>query len=381
MRRVAFFLAVALATPVVALDLTTIPLQAVETYGGFDFPVSFAFAPDGRVFVTEKAGAVRVIANGTASTWANVPVADEGEQGLLGLALHPDFAANGWVYVYHADPANGTNRVARLTDAGGAGSGLVAIVPGIPNAVIHNGGVLTFGLDGTLFVSTGDATDEPAAQDPARLNGKVLRVNGDGSLPGDNPFPSSPVYSYGHRNVFGLAVDPNTGDLWETENGPSQDDEVNRIIPGGNYGWPNVTGGAGRPEFVDPAFVFPGPLPALTQATFFQGALFFGGWNSGSVYRAILTPDRRAIALLETVHTFAGRGVTDVESGPDGRLYVSAVSRGGAGGAIFAFDSLPPIGGTRGDHIVAYAVVAAVVAGLVLVYAWKRRQMRPRERS
>lgn len=373
-------LAASFAAPATAWDVGTLPLQAVEAYAGFVFPVSFAFAPDGRVFVTEKAGTVRVAENGTVTTWATINVTDEGEQGLLGLALHPDFAVNGWAYVYHADPGNGTNRVVRLTDVGGVGTNPAAIVPAIPRAVIHNGGILTFGQDGTLFVSTGDATDEPAAQDVARLNGKVLRVRDDGTVPPDNPFAGSVVYSYGHRNVFGLAVDPDTGTVWETENGPLQDDEVNRIVPGGNYGWPTVTGRAGRPEFVDPAFVFPGPLPALTQATFFQGALLFGGWNSGSVYRASLTQDRRGISILETVHTFSGRGVTDVEAGPDGRLYVSVVSPG-QGGTIYAFDSLPLIGGTRGDHLVTYAIVVAVVAGLVLVYAWKRRRIRPRERS
>lgn len=376
MRFIALALALALATPVAALDLAAVSFQAVETYAGFDFPVSLAFAPDGRVFVTEKAGAIRVVANGTTSTWANVPVTDVGEQGLLGLALHPDFAANGWVYIYHADPGNGTNRVARLTDAGGSGSGLVAIVPAIPNAVIHNGGILTFGRDGTLFVSTGDATDEPAAQDPARLNGKILRVNDDGSLPGDNPFASSPVYSYGHRNVFGLAVDPGTGVLWGTENGPDRDDEVNRIVAGGNYGWPDETGVAGRPEFVDPAFVFVSPLPALTQATFHGGHLYFGAWNSGAVYRAVLTADRRGIADVAVIHTFEGAGVTDVESGPDG-LYASVVY--GGSGAIFRLTSLNPAG--TGDHWLTFGIAAAAIAALFSLYLWKRRRVRGRERS
>ena len=380
MRASVLALAVLLLAPHAgAFDVRLLTFQADEFVGGFTFPVSFAFAPDGRMFVTEKSGTIAAVTGGVSSMWAQLPVTDTGEQGLLGLALHPEFAANGWLYVYHTDPGNGTNRVVRLTDSGGQGMGLTVVLDGIPRAAVHNGGVLAFGRDGTLFASTGDATVPDDAQDPASLAGKVLRVDEDGTPPATNPFPGSPVYSYGHRNVFGLAVDPGTGTLWETENGPGADDEVNRIVAGGNYGWPTVTGDADRPEFVDPAYVFPTNLPALTQATFHAGALFFGGWNSGAVFRAILTDDRRGIASVQAVHTFPGRGVTDVEGGPDGRVYASAVGFGG-GGAIFVLTALPPVGGS-GDHLLAYAAAAVVVASLFGLYLWKRRGIRGRERS
>jgi glucose/arabinose dehydrogenase len=183
------------------------------------------------------------------------------------------------------------------------------------------------------------------------------------------------VYSYGHRNVFGLAEDPETRFLWQTENGPSQDDEVNRIVAGANYGWPNVTGVAGRPEFTDPEFVFPSPLPALTQATFLGGFLYFGAWNSGTVYRATLSGDRRSIDRVDAIHRFSG-GITDVEAGPDGRLYVSVVNSP-TGDGIFAITGETASGG---DHWLVYGIAAAAIAALVLIYVWRRRRLR-RERS
>lgn len=383
-------LAVALLVPAtaVAFDVPILGLQAVVVQDGFDFPVSVAFAPDGRMFVTEKAGRIMVVERGTPRVWATVDASTGGEQGLLGMAIHPNFATTPWVYVYYTDDANGTNRVVRFADAAGSGANMELVFDGIPRATFHNGGVLAFGRDGTLFVTTGDAGVPDSAQDPNAWSGKVLRLRDDGSVPADNPSPASPVYTLGHRNVFGLAVDPETGRAWITENGPTRHDEVNVLDPGRNYGWPAVTGFAGRAEFADPAFAFETPLPALTQATFLESsaygeenrhALFFGGWNNGIVYRAVLSEDRRGVALVEAVHEQSGWGILDAETGPDGRLYVSAAARTG-GGAVFALERLPPVGSSGEGHLVTVAAGAAVFVALFGAYLWRRRQLR-RERS
>ena len=379
-----------------ASDAGPHPLQVVQVYSGLSFPVSFAFAADGRVFVTEKAGSIMVIGtNGTPQLWARLDALTAGEQGVLGLALHPNFAANGWVYAYYTDATNGTNRVVRLHDSSGAGTNLAVIVERIPNNGNHNGGVLAFMADGTLLVSTGDAGDPANAQNLGTRAGKVLRVNGDGSVPADNPFYGSLsadnlVFTYGHRNVFGLAVDPLNGRAWETENGPTCNDEVNLLAAGANYGWgpsatcsPGTTEGTNRdgPSPTMPAYVFPSSLPAVTQASFHAGALYFGAWNTGTVYRATLTAGRLGIQEVAAVHTFNGWGVLDVETGLDGRLYVSAANHDGSGGAIFAFTSLPPVAPVGEDHFLAYVFGGALVATLVLVYLWKRRRMDRRENS
>jgi glucose/arabinose dehydrogenase len=144
------------------------------------------------------------------------------------------------------------------------------ILTGIPRARIHNGGRIKLGPDGMLYIGTGDATNQQAAQDPARLNGKVLRINPDGSIPETNPFAGSPVYSYGHRNVQGLAWD-SADRLWISELGPDRNDEVNLIQAGANYGWPMVTGVAGDPQFVDPVHVWTATSEASPSALAIAG--------------------------------------------------------------------------------------------------------------
>jgi glucose/arabinose dehydrogenase len=157
------------------------------------------------------------------------------------------------------------------------------------------------------------------AQDVDDLGGKIVRLNRDGSIPADDPFGSAnPVWSYGHRNSFGLCIDPETGDLWETENGPDVDDEVNLIRAGANYGWPMVTGRAGGPELTRPVVVFHDTI-ALTGCAVVDGDLYFGAFD-GSLWR--LAAGDRDSGRVTRVSTFSS-GVTDVLLGPDGLLYVA----------------------------------------------------------
>jgi glucose/arabinose dehydrogenase len=288
------------------------------------FPTNMAFAPDGTLFFTEKeTGNVRVVTlDGELleRPLVTLPVVGDAERGLLGIAVHPDFAREPWLYLYLSDAADGRNRLIRVRVAGHVAEGAPeTLLDGLSAAAgYHNGGDLVFGLDGMLYVSVGEAHEPDRAQDPGDIGGKVLRLTPEGDVPADNPFGDDPAWSIGHRNSFGLCVDPATGELWETENGPDRDDEVNLIEPGANYGWPEVTGVAGDDRFRDPVVVFPEPI-AITGCAVADGDLWFGSFD-GRLWRL----PRAARARGEAVEVASFRaGVSDVLLGPDGDLYVA----------------------------------------------------------
>ncbi|MGH3994224.1 MAG: PQQ-dependent sugar dehydrogenase, partial [Pseudonocardiaceae bacterium] len=212
-------------------------------------PWGLAFLSDGSALVSERNTArIKRIANGTVTTIGTVPgVRPGGEGGLHGLAVSSNFATDRLVYAYHT--AANDNRVVRMRYTTTLGSPQV-IVSGIPRASIHNGGRLAFGPDGMLYISAGDAGVTSRAQNLSSLGGKILRVTPTGAAAPGNPFGSR-VFSYGHRNVQGLAFDSG-GRLWASEFGQNTWDELNRIQAGRNYGWPIVEGRAGDPRFVDP---------------------------------------------------------------------------------------------------------------------------------
>ena len=291
---------------------------------GLAFPTNLAFAPDGRLFYTEKStGNVRVVHDGTLlqEPFVTLPVVPEAERGLLGIAIGPDFEADPWIYLYLSDATDGVNRLVRVRADGDRAAGEPeTLLEGLDSAAgYHNGGDLAFGVDGSLFVTLGEAHEADRAQDPSDLGGKIVRLEPDGSVPADNPFGAgNPVWSYGHRNSFGICVDPGDGTLWETENGPDVDDEVNRIERGGNYGWPLVTGRSNDDDFVQPVVVFPDTI-AVTGCTVVDGDLYFGSFD-GRLWRLPGaqqdTGDVEEIARLDA-------GVTDVALGPDGLLYIA----------------------------------------------------------
>lgn len=290
---------------------------------GLEFPTNMAFAPDGRLFFTEKqTGNVRIVADGelVAEPFATLPVLGDAERGLLGIAIGPDFERDPWVYLYLSDASDGVNRLVRMRADGDRGGEPQTLLSGLSSeAGYHNGGDLAFGVDGTLYASIGEGHDADRAQDTEDLGGKIVRLNADGSVPADNPFgPENPVWSYGHRNSFGLCVDPETGDLWETENGPGVDDEVNRIEPGANYGWPQVTGDAGGEGLTSPVVVFADTI-AVTGCALVGGDLFFGSFD-GRLWR--LPADQHDTGAVEAVATLPD-GITDVVLGPDGSLYIA----------------------------------------------------------
>ena len=224
--------------------------------------MSLQFAADGRLFFVEvNKGQVRVAQNGVlrAEPWATLDVAKGTEQGLVGLVLHPRFSENGWVYLYYAVPNKGGkidfNRVVRMTEKNGVGTDTITILDKIPADVkgSHNGGRMRFGADGKLYIGTGQAGDEPYGEPKLDgLQGKMIRLNDDGTMPADNPFAGTPVYAMGLRNPFGFDFHPQTGALYSVDNGPKGYDELDLIKPGGNYGWPAVIGAPSDPRYIDP---------------------------------------------------------------------------------------------------------------------------------
>ncbi|MFQ5761772.1 MAG: PQQ-dependent sugar dehydrogenase [Candidatus Bathyarchaeia archaeon] len=321
-------------------DETSTPgrLTFKKVYGDLNFPVSLAFAPDGRIFFNERTtGQIRIIRDGVLlpTPFAIVKVENVGETGLLGLALHPDFENQPHVYIYYTQrDENGhlRNRVARFTAEGNRGIDFTVLLDDIPAASVHNGGVLAFGPDGNLYITTGDASRRNLAQDAASLAGKVLRITPRGTIPEDNPFPGSPVFSMGHRNIFGLTFHPSTGKPYITENGPATDDEINILESGRNYGWPQTLGTTGDSDFIQPILTLT-PVVAPTGVAFHEGDklpqdyrhnLFFGDWITGSIHRVVLaSPTFDRVESVEVVAKSDAGGILDLESGPDGYLYAT----------------------------------------------------------
>ena len=327
------------------------PLRIETVASGLEVIWSLAFAPDGRLFFTERPGRIRVIVDGQLreEPVATIDVAEStSEGGLMGLALDPIFERNGHVYVmYTYDGESGVmNRVSRFTVEGNRTSGEKVLLDRIPGAVNHDGGRVAFGPDRKLYVTTGDALMEDAPQDRQSLAGKILRINPDGSIPEDNPFPGSPVYSYGHRNPEGLAWQPGTDLLYSTEHGPVGNDEVNRIERGKNYGWPVVQGQANEREFVDPLAVY-SPSVAPAGATFYAsesipqwtGSFFFGTLRGEHLHRIVFD---RAGEVAEQERLYQGEygRIRSVAQGPDGALYFGTSNQDGRGTPAEADDRI-----------------------------------------
>jgi glucose/arabinose dehydrogenase len=307
-----------------------------------EIPWSLAFAPDGRLFFTERPGRVRIVANGQLlATPALVldDVAAVGEAGALGLALHPQFASNGFVYLaYTARLPNGgrENRVARYREVGNTLGERVVILDRVNAADIHDGARVRFGPDGKLYVTMGDAAAPSIAQDLASLNGKLLRLNDDGGVPADNPFRSF-VYSYGHRNPQGLDWHPVSGELWASEHGQTGNDEINRIRPGLNYGWPVIEADQQRAGMETPVLFF-NPAVAPSGASFYTGAamagfrhdLFVATLRGLHILRVRLDPanPQRVAATERLLENRFGR-IRDIVTGPDGALYFCTSNRDG----------------------------------------------------
>lgn len=305
-----------------AAPLPTTP----ETFAdGLAAPWSIVFAGDS-VLVSERDSGriVEIAPDGSTRDVATIGgVQHGGEGGLLGLALH-----NSSLYVY-STAADG-NRVERYLLRGGSGSWSLSepttVIDGLPAANVHNAGRIAFGPDGKLYVPVGDAGDRPAAQDPDALNGKILRLEPDGSVPDDNPTPGSPVYSLGHRNVQGLAWDEQ-GRLFASEFGQNTWDELNIIEPGGNYGWPVVEGRAGRDGYVDPIAQWQTRQASPSGIAIIDGVVVIANLR-GQVLRAVSADEP-----TRTADRYAGEygRLRDVTIGPDGAIWILTNNTDGRG--------------------------------------------------
>lgn len=292
---------------------------------GLAVPWSVAFFGDTPLISTrERAEVLEPAADGGTRVVGTVPdVAPSGEGGLLGLAV-----ADGYLYTY-ATTADG-NRVDRFPLEGDPGALRLGprepVLDGIPAASNHDGGRIAVGPDGMLYVGTGDAGQRDAAQDPGSLAGKILRVTPDGDVPADNPFPGSPVWSLGHRNVQGLAWSDD-GTLYATEFGQDTWDELNVITPGANYGWPVVEGVAGREGYVDPVQQWAPDSASPSGMAFLDGTLYVANLK-GSVLRAVPTAEPGT-----AVDLFAGTygRLRDAVAAPDGSLWLVTGNTDGRG--------------------------------------------------
>jgi glucose/arabinose dehydrogenase len=314
---------------------------------GLDHPATFVIDHSGAIFYGERlTGEIRRIdpATGKDTSVITIPqVVGEvtNEQGLVGLTLPPAFPSDDWLYAYATRMVHGvaTDQILRIQMNGNKAKGWKVMLDVEVAGVRHNGGRLLFGPDGMLYAVVGETLQSQLAQDRSVNGGKILRMTPDGKVPKDNPFPGSLVYSYGHRNSFGLAFDPQTKDLWETENGPECNDELNRIEPGRNYGWgPSETCSGTAPENTNQDGPKPVP-PQLWYATTIgptgiafcdhcglgssrEGDLFFGAFNTGDIHEVELSPDRRT-AVRDSTPFNHGNLVLSIEPGPTGTLYFS----------------------------------------------------------
>jgi glucose/arabinose dehydrogenase len=297
-----------------------------------DVPWAIDIAEDGRLFFTEREGRIMAMEkNGSliSDPVSYINVLQNGESGLLGLALHPNFTENHLLYVYHTY-SNGSavlNKVLMLTENNNKIVESKVVIDNIPAADRNDGGRIKFGPDGKLYIATGDALQPGLAQDAGSLAGKILRINSDGSIPEDNPFEGSPVYSYGHRNIQGLAWHPLTGELYASEHGLEGNDEINLIKPGTNYGWPIEDCNAEK--FEKPIVCF---NPAIAPAGMTFAASDTLGYQNDILLATLKAQQIRLIDLGSNVESniLTGFGrIRDVVEASDGSLYIATSNKDG----------------------------------------------------
>lgn len=327
-------------------------LDLVTVTAGLEHPWGMAFLPDGRVLVTERPGRLRIIERDgqKGPPLAGVPAVDaRGQGGLLDVELDPAFAVNRLVYLSYSEPREGGNgtSVARgvLEESNLAAVQVIFRQQPAMQGGHHFGSRLVFARDGTLFITLGERNVGRAqAQTLDNTIGKIVRVNPDGSIPSDNPFVGRngalpEIWSYGHRNVQGAALHPVTRELWANEHGPKGGDELNRVLPGRNYGWPTVSYGveysgakisdSGTAPGIEPPVHYWVPSIATSGLMFYtgqqfpawRGSAFVGGLKSQQLVRLVLDGDR----VVEEERLLRGvlkERVRDVEQGPDGYIYL-----------------------------------------------------------
>ncbi len=360
--RIRPLVALATATSLGAGAVTTVLLLSApadaQVAGGYDFtrpqvvatgltvPWGMAFLPDGSTLVSERdSGRVLQLRVGQApQTVATIQgVSAGGEAGLLGLAVSPTYVQDQWVYAYFSTASD--NRIVRFRLS--APQTQNVILSGLARAAIHDGGRIAFGPDGMLYAGVGDAGNTSNAQNLNSRNGKILRMTPGGGVPAGNPFANSLVWSYGHRNVQGLAWDAQ-GRMWASEFGQNTWDELNQIVAGGNYGWPTVEGMGTNPSFRNPAVVWTTAEASPSGVAFANDTLFVAALRGQRLWTVPVNANGTVGAPLAELQNQFGR-LRTVQRGPDGWLWVATSNRDGRGSPVPADDRIvrfPPVGTT-----------------------------------
>lgn len=333
----------------------TNPVSKSEDYSievfaeNLSVPWSIAWTDKDRMLVNERPGRIRIIQNGKLQDTPLLEVKEistGSEEGLMGLAIDPDYSQNKFIYISYAYGKGDLSiKVVRYKDNGNSLSDEMILIDKIPGAKNHAGCRLKFGPDGKLYITTGDATDRQIAQDLKNLGGKILRLNSDGSIPEDNPFPNSPVWSYGHRNPQGIDWYPGTSIMYETEHGPSGfdgpggGDEVNVITKGSNYGWPVVSHEGKKEGMVSPVLVYT-PAEAPASGMFYKSGVipqfknnfFFGCLRGRGIIRVIVDENNpeKVVSFEKMKDVDYGR-IREIAEGPDGAIYFSTSNKDGRG--------------------------------------------------
>ncbi|SOD13010.1 PQQ-dependent sugar dehydrogenase [Pedobacter xixiisoli] len=327
-------------------DLTPVDLKTKVLVSNLNLPWEIIYGPDNLIWFTEKAGKISRINPSNNQVIALHTISDvrvQGEGGLLGMALHPNFNTSPFVYVFYGYGNPYKNKLVRFNYANNALSNPQTLLDNIPASSNHNGSRLLISGD-KLFVTTGDAEDLNTPQNVNSLAGKVLRLNLDGSIPADNPFPNNPVWSYGHRNAQGLAMVGNK--LFSSEHGPSTDDEVNIIEKGRNYGWPTVTGkcnASGETAFcnqnnVAESIIEWTPTIAPSGMTYynsnyipqFKNSLLLAFLKGNKLMQLKLNDAQTAIVETEDFYVGEFRRIRAVTQSPEGKIYICTSNGGNA---------------------------------------------------
>lgn len=343
-------IAALLFIPMIPLGSTALPANFVDwTFvSGLTAPTAMDFSPDGRLFVTEMGGKLRVIKNSAllSNPFVSLSVNSAGERGLLGIAFDPDFDSNGYVYVYYTTSSTPIhNRVSRLTadpanpDRALAGSELQILNLETLSAINHNGGAIHFGKDGKLYVATGDNGNSANSQSLSTRLGKILRINPDGTIPTDNPFYNTvgakkEIWALGLRNPFTFAFSPVSGSTLMYINDVGQDsrEEIDSGARGANYGWPTCEGSCSNSGFVNPVYSYAhnGAGKSIAGGAFYEssqfpaeykGSYFYGDYVAGFIKR--LKPDMTSVDFLTGINS-----PVDIKVGPDGSLYYLSIGAG-----------------------------------------------------
>ena len=308
-------------------------------------PWAMAASEDGTIYFTERPGTVRTIENGRLNPQPLItlkaPFTSQGEGGLMGIALDPNFSQNHYIYVMYSYVENNQiyNQVVRLIEQDGRAYVDQVLIDKIPGGLVHNGGRIKIGPDQKLYIATGDAGNGSLSQNLSSKAGKILRIELDGSIPEDNPFPGSPVYSLGLRNPQGMTWDIKDNVMYASDHGSEAHDEINIIVPGGNYGWPLVQGDEETEEaevqkpLVNTGNVTwaPSGIAYLSQGPW-QGSLLVAALKAQELIQLPLNRNGREVKSINTWLDGEYGRLRDVIQTEDGTIYISTSNRDGRGG-------------------------------------------------